>query len=110
MRLPSCASNSPSADSNTAPTGTSPRAAADFASSSASAMASASFMGTGVTVAGKQKPAEREGERIAKVIARAGICSRRDAEKLIAEGRVALGGEKVMSPALNVAPDALITV
>ena len=52
----------------------------------------------------------KTGERIAKVIARAGICSRRDAEKLIADGRVALGGEKVTSPALNVAPDALITV
>ena len=50
------------------------------------------------------------GERIAKVIARAGICSRRDAEKMIAEGRVALNGEKIISPALNVPSDALITV
>ena len=30
---------------------------------------------------------ELDGERIAKVIARAGICSRRDAERLIGEGR-----------------------
>jgi 23S rRNA pseudouridine2605 synthase len=51
-----------------------------------------------------------EGERIAKVIARAGVCSRRDAEKLIAEGRVTVGGKKVPSPALNVPPDAVITV
>ena len=50
------------------------------------------------------------GERIAKVIARAGVCSRRDAEKLIAEGRVALNGARVTSPALNVETDALITV
>jgi len=50
------------------------------------------------------------GERIAKVIARAGICSRRDAEKLIADGRVALNGAKIASPALNVPADALITV
>jgi 23S rRNA pseudouridine2605 synthase len=50
------------------------------------------------------------GERIAKVIARAGICSRREAEKLILEGRVALNGAKVASPALNVPADALITV
>jgi 23S rRNA pseudouridine2605 synthase len=50
------------------------------------------------------------GERIAKVMARAGVCSRRDAEKLIAEGRVAVMGEKVTTPALRVAPDALITV
>ena len=53
--------------------------------------------------------AER-GERIAKVIARAGICSRRDAEKLIAEGRVALNGDPVKSPALNVAVDDIVTV
>jgi len=53
------------------------------------------------------EPADPErDERIAKVIARAGICSRRDAEKLIAEGRVALNGDKVASPALNVSPDA----
>jgi len=50
------------------------------------------------------------GERIAKVIARAGICSRRDAEKMIAEGRVAVGGKTIASPALNVETDALITV
>ena len=57
------------------------------------------------------EPTDSErGERIAKVIARAGICSRRDAEKLIAEGRVALNGEKIASPALNVPADALITV
>jgi 23S rRNA pseudouridine2605 synthase len=53
---------------------------------------------------------EKSGERIAKVIARAGVCSRRDAEKLIEAGRVALNGETVKSPALNVAADALITV
>ncbi len=60
----------------------------------------------------ESKSGERteRGERIAKVIARAGGCSRRDAEKLIAEGRVALGGTTVKSPALNVADDALITV
>ncbi|HEY4265184.1 MAG TPA: pseudouridine synthase [Micropepsaceae bacterium] len=55
-------------------------------------------------------PELERGERIAKVIARAGVCSRRDAERLIAEGRVALNGEKIASPALNVPADALITV
>jgi 23S rRNA pseudouridine2605 synthase len=44
----------------------------------------------------------KDGNRIAKVIARAGICSRRDAEKLIAEGRVKLNGVVVTSPAVNV--------
>jgi 23S rRNA pseudouridine2605 synthase len=50
------------------------------------------------------------GERIAKRLARAGICSRRDAERLIAEGRVIVDGKKLASPAFNVAPGARITV
>lgn len=50
------------------------------------------------------KPAAKafEGERIAKAIARAGICSRRDAEAMIVEGRVIVNGKKISSPALNV--------
>ena len=43
-----------------------------------------------------------EGERIAKVIARAGRASRREAERLIAEGRVAVNGRRIDGPALNV--------
>ena len=43
-----------------------------------------------------------DGERIAKVIARAGICSRREAEKLIEDGRVAVNGKTIKSPALNI--------
>ena len=58
---------------------------------------------TDAAVAGK-------GERIAKVLARAGICSRRDAEKLILEGRVALDGQVLASPAVNVLPEQIITV
>jgi len=42
------------------------------------------------------------GERIAKVLARAGLCSRRDAERWIAEGRVAVNGETLNSAARNV--------
>jgi 23S rRNA pseudouridine2605 synthase len=45
---------------------------------------------------------QHEGERIAKVIARAGLASRREAEAWIAAGRVSVNGEKVASPALNV--------
>jgi len=45
---------------------------------------------------------QHEGERIAKVIARAGLCSRREAEAWIAAGRVAVNGDKIVSPALNV--------
>ena len=51
-----------------------------------------------------------EGERIAKAIARAGLCSRRDAERLIAEGRVLLDGEIVTSPARNVTEHNVIQV
>jgi len=43
-----------------------------------------------------------KGDRIAKVIARAGICSRREAERLITAGRVTVDGELIDSPALNV--------
>jgi 23S rRNA pseudouridine2605 synthase len=45
---------------------------------------------------------EIPGERIAKVIARAGLASRREAEGWIAAGRVAVNGATIASPALNV--------
>jgi 23S rRNA pseudouridine2605 synthase len=51
-----------------------------------------------------------QGERIAKVIARAGLCSRREAEAWIAAGRVAVNGAKIASPALNVTPRDRIVV
>jgi 23S rRNA pseudouridine2605 synthase len=44
----------------------------------------------------------REGQRIAKVMARAGLCSRRDAEAWIAAGRVSVNGKVLDSPAYNV--------
>eukprot|EP00439_Symbiodinium_sp_Y106_P088761 s1_g1297.t1 len=42
------------------------------------------------------------GDRIAKVLARAGVCSRRDAERMIEAGRVTVNGVVLTSPALNV--------
>ncbi|NCY26666.1 MAG: rRNA pseudouridine synthase, partial [Alphaproteobacteria bacterium] len=51
-----------------------------------------------------------EGERIAKRMARAGLCSRREAEAWIAEGRVSVNGKKIDSPALNVTEADEITV
>jgi 23S rRNA pseudouridine2605 synthase len=51
-----------------------------------------------------------KGERIAKWLARAGIASRRDAEKLLAEGRVKRNNEVVTHPATFVEPGDLITV
>jgi 23S rRNA pseudouridine2605 synthase len=57
------------------------------------------------------EPSEpKTGERIAKVIARAGVCSRRDAEKLIEAGRVAVNGNAITSPALNVSDDVIVTI
>jgi len=41
----------------------------------------------------------REGQRIAKLLARAGIASRREVERMIAEGRIAINGETVGTPA-----------
>lgn len=55
-------------------------------------------------------PEEPVEERIAKVIARAGVASRRDAEVMIAEGRVTLNGEVLASPAINVTRADVITV
>jgi len=52
----------------------------------------------------------KTGERIAKVIARAGICSRRDAEKMIEVGRVSVDGVVITSPALDVTPERAILV
>ena len=43
-------------------------------------------------------------ERLAKVIARAGICSRREAERRILGGRVKLDGKVILTPAINITP------
>ncbi len=50
------------------------------------------------------------GERIAKVIAAAGVCSRRDAERKIAAGAVTVNGRRIVSPALNVSTTDRVTV
>ena len=50
------------------------------------------------------------GERIAKVLSRAGVVSRREAERLIAVGEVTVNGRVITSPALNVLPSDKITV
>ena len=51
-----------------------------------------------------------EGERIARVMARAGLCSRRDAEEWIAAGRVSVNGRVISSPALDVSAHDKIMV
>jgi len=53
---------------------------------------------------------EKSGERIAKILARSGLCSRREAERWIEAGRVAVDGVVLKSPAVNVAETAIVTV
>ncbi len=53
---------------------------------------------------------EKSQARIAKVLARAGVASRRGAEAMIMEGRVSVNGRRIDSPALNVSPEDRITV
>ncbi len=56
------------------------------------------------------KPSTPEGERIAKVLSRAGVASRREAERMIELGEVAVNGKTIDSPALNVTAKDRITV
>ena len=56
----------------------------------------------------RRRRAPARSERIAKRLARAGIASRRDAEALIADGRIKVNGVKLTSPAFNVSPSDTI--
>jgi 23S rRNA pseudouridine2605 synthase len=63
----------------------------------------------GETESVEQAPGER-GERIAKWLARAGVASRRDVERLLAEGRLKLNNAAVTHPATFVGPGDLVQV
>jgi 23S rRNA pseudouridine2605 synthase len=52
----------------------------------------------------------QEGHRIAKLLARAGVASRREVERMIAEGRIAINGEKLTTPATIVQDLGGVTV
>ncbi|MBO6890605.1 MAG: rRNA pseudouridine synthase [Roseibium sp.] len=54
--------------------------------------------------------ADKRGERIAKVMARAGLCSRREAETWIENGRVQLNGEVLKTPAITVTAEDKVLV
>ena len=54
---------------------------------------------------GPAPSADGEGDRVAKALARAGVASRREVERLIAEGRVTLNGYVLTTPAVKVGPD-----
>jgi 23S rRNA pseudouridine2605 synthase len=53
---------------------------------------------------------KKSGERIAKVVSRAGLASRRDAEEWITQGRVTVNGRVINSPALDVTANDVIAV
>ncbi len=53
---------------------------------------------------------EFAGDRIAKKLARAGVASRREVERMVEAGRVTVNGKKITSPALNVTDKDVITV
>jgi 23S rRNA pseudouridine2605 synthase len=53
---------------------------------------------------------KKSGERIAKVVSRAGLASRRDAEEWIVQGRVSVNGRLINSPALDVTANDIVTV
>lgn len=95
----------------TAPIGTSSRSAAFFASSIAACIQVRSKLSKG-SVMGDDSKQLTDGklERIAKRLARAGLCSRRDAERWILDGRVQVNGSVIFSPALNVGSGDKIVV
>ena len=60
---------------------------------------------------GPQPPkVKKTGERIAKVVSRAGLASRRDAEEWVTQGRVTVNGRVINSPALDVTGNDVIAV
>ena len=54
--------------------------------------------------------ATSDGERVAKALARAGVASRREVERLIEAGRVSLNGRVLDTPAVRIAPGDVLTV
>jgi 23S rRNA pseudouridine2605 synthase len=65
---------------------------------------------TAPTDAGQDAETPGEGERVAKALARAGIASRREVERLIAAGRVSLNGKVLDTPAVKIAPGDVLSV
>lgn len=102
VKLPDSATINPVIEStNIAPIGTSPLSMAIIACLIAAVIGDISFVMTDKI---------HEGERIAKVMARAGLCSRRDAERWIEAGRVSVNGKAISSAALNVKPSDRIII
>ncbi|MBR0693827.1 pseudouridine synthase [Bradyrhizobium lablabi] len=53
---------------------------------------------------------KKSGERIAKVLARSGLASRRDAEEIVTQGRVTVNGRVINSPALDITENDVVAV
>lgn len=53
---------------------------------------------------------KKAGERIAKVLARAGLASRRDAEEMVTQGHVTVNGRVINSPALDITKNDVVLV
>jgi 23S rRNA pseudouridine2605 synthase len=66
--------------------------------------------GAGPASASPQTTDAPEGDRVAKALARAGVASRREVERLIAEGRVALNGKVLDTPAVKITTSDVLTV
>jgi 23S rRNA pseudouridine2605 synthase len=64
----------------------------------------------GQSLSAAETEAAPGGERVAKALARAGVASRREVERLIAEGRVALNGQVLTTPAVKIGPKDILTV
>lgn len=65
---------------------------------------------SGAREARAERPSVTEPMRIAKAMARAGLCSRREAERWIADGRVSVNGEVLKTPAIEVKPSDRVLV
>src|SRR3954467_5912352 len=53
---------------------------------------------------------KKAGERIAKVLSRAGLALRRDAEEMVTQGRVSVNGRVINSPALDITSNDVVTI
>jgi 23S rRNA pseudouridine2605 synthase len=60
--------------------------------------------------AGQSSSDHSDNDRVAKVLARAGVASRREVERLIEAGRVAINGATLTTPGVKVEPGDIVTV